>query len=116
MCRLTCDDVHATIDDVDATNDDVDVTTDNVDTIFNFEFQFCTCKGSMCTLIAAGAVLLGQTESVSYSELSYVSARLYRGRFRGLGGHVPPSQQLMIFTTDSKVRAASCLYRAKHKC
>ena len=40
----------------------------------------------MCTLIAAGAVLLGQAESAnySYSELSYVSAKLYRGR--GFGG------------------------------
>ena len=26
MCRLSCDDVDATIDDVDATTDDVDVT------------------------------------------------------------------------------------------
>ena len=41
----------------------------------------------MCTLIAAGAVLLGQTESAnySYSELSH------RGGFTGgAGGHVPP--------------------------
>ena len=46
----------------------------------------------MCTLIAAGAVLLGQAESAnySYSELSYVSAKLYRGGFGGLGGKCPP--------------------------
>ena len=31
MCRLPCDDVHATIDDVDATIDDVDVTIGDVD-------------------------------------------------------------------------------------
>ena len=61
--------------------------------------QFCTCKASMCMLIAAGAVLLaiGQAESANYnySELSYVSAKLYRGRFRGARGHVPHSQQLI---------------------
>ena len=38
MCRLPCDDVHATIDDVDATIDDVDVTIDDVDvTIANVD-------------------------------------------------------------------------------
>ena len=31
MCRLPCDDVHATIDDVDAMIDDVDVTINSVD-------------------------------------------------------------------------------------
>ena len=31
MCRLPCNDVHATIDDVDATIDDVDATIDDVD-------------------------------------------------------------------------------------
>ena len=36
MCRLPCDDVHATIDDVDATIDDVDVTIDNVDVMMRF--------------------------------------------------------------------------------
>ena len=30
MCRLPCDDVHATIDGVDVTIDDVDVTIDDV--------------------------------------------------------------------------------------
>ena len=42
----------------------------------------------MCTLITAGAVLLCQAESAnySYSELSYVLAKLYRGGFRGGGG------------------------------
>ena len=36
MCRLLCDDVHATIDDVDATIDDVDVTIDNVHVMMRF--------------------------------------------------------------------------------
>ena len=32
MCRLPCDDVHATIDDVDVTIDDVDLTMCDVST------------------------------------------------------------------------------------
>ena len=46
MCRLPCDNVHATIDDVDATIDDVDVTIDNADVIYDVTFRsagLCWC-------------------------------------------------------------------------
>ena len=38
MCRLPCDDVHATIDDVDVTIDDVDVTIGSVMKFFPKSF------------------------------------------------------------------------------